>query len=100
MIEGTNENFKDIIKEDLVLVQFHATWCGPCKMIMPITKEIADEGNIKVMIVDIDENIDIVREYGIMSVPTLLLFVKGKVKAEAKGYMPKDLLLEWINKNK
>jgi thioredoxin len=99
IIDGTKDNFNELINEEKVLVQFHATWCGPCKMLMPITKGIAEEEIVKVVMVDIDENIELAQKYNIMSVPTLILFSKGEVKAETKGYMSKDALVELINNN-
>jgi thioredoxin 1 len=77
-----------------VLVDFTATWCGPCKMIDPIVKQLARdwEGKIKVVKMDADQNPDILIQYGVMGIPTLLLFVNGQVMERTSGYQPKDKL--------
>ena len=75
IIHLTNQNFKELINEK-VLVDFYANWCGPCKMIGPELERA--EGNIKVIKIDVDEFEDIAKEYGVMSIPTLILFNEGK----------------------
>ena len=67
--------FKELIKEDKVLVDFFATWCGPCKMLAPILEKV--ESDIKVIKVDTDEFDELSREYGVMSIPTLVLLENG-----------------------
>ena len=74
-INYEKEDFKEIIKER-VLVDFYATWCGPCKMLSPLLENISKE--IKIVKVDVDKNEDLAREYGIMSIPCIILFEKGK----------------------
>ncbi len=101
VIHGTEQNFKDLIGKDIVLVDFFATWCGPCKMLSPVLEELAsDRGNIEIVKMDIDECENLARDYGIMSVPTLLLFKNGQLVSKKSGYMPKEQLMSWIEDNK
>lgn len=98
IIHANVENFDNLISNDVVLVDFFATWCGPCKMLSPILEEMANErSSVKIVKVDIDESMDLARRYGIMSVPTLLLFKDGKLISQTTGFMPKTDLENWIN---
>jgi thioredoxin 1 len=78
-----------------VLVDFTAVWCGPCKMIAPIVEQLSVEwqGKVKVVKCDADKNPDIIVQYGVMGIPTLMLFKGGAVKERVSGYMPKDKLV-------
>ncbi len=78
-----------------VLVEFTAVWCGPCKMLDPIVKQLAQEwtGKVKVVKLDVDDNSDLAMEYQVMGVPTLMLFVKGQPVQRITGYQPKDRIL-------
>lgn len=94
----SNENdFNELINKDLVLVDFFATWCGPCKMLGPVLESIDDIDIIKI---DVDECPQLARKYGIMSVPTLIIFKNGEEKDKRSGFMPKEVLEEWILENK
>ena len=90
-------NFQFEVLDSLlpVLVDFTAVWCGPCKMLDPIVKQLAQdwEGRVKVVKLDIDENQELTMQYQVMGVPTLILFVKGKPVQRVSGYQPKDRLL-------
>lgn len=98
IIHANVENFDNLISKDVVLVDFFATWCSPCKMLSPILEEMASErSSVKIVKVDIDESMDLARRYGIMSVPTLLLFKDGKLISQTTGFMPKTDLENWIN---
>ena len=89
----TNKNFEEeVLKSDIpVLVDFWATWCGPCRMLAPIVEEIANEneGTLKVGKVDVDQQAELAMKYGIMSIPTLILFKDGQPVAQSLGYKPK-----------
>ena len=95
------DNFNNEIREGIVLVDFYATWCGPCKMQSPIIDSLKEErSDIKIMKVDVDKEEDVARTYGIMSIPTLMLFKDGKEVAKNVGFMPKEVLTNWINENR
>lgn len=97
----TQENFEEeVLNSSLpVLVDFWATWCGPCKMIAPVVEEIADEyeGRIKVGKVNVDEEDELAAEYSISSIPTLLIFKNGEIVHTLIGYRPKEQILEYLN---
>ncbi|WP_026906374.1 thioredoxin [Paucisalibacillus globulus] len=97
----TDQNFADETAKDLVLVDFWAPWCGPCKMIAPVLEEVDGEMSDKVQIVklDVDENQETASKYGVMSIPTLLLLKDGNVVDQVIGFQPKEALVELINKH-
>jgi len=82
-----------------VLVDFWATWCGPCKMIAPIVEALAGEytGKLKVVKLDVDENGGVAAKYNVMSIPTLGIFSKGELVERIVGYMPKEQLKKRID---
>jgi thioredoxin 1 len=81
-----------------VVVDFWAEWCGPCRMIAPALEEISNEmaGQVKVAKVNIDENPELAAQYGVRSIPTLLMFKDGKVASNLVGAAPKSKLSSWI----
>jgi thioredoxin 1 len=100
-VKVTDETFDDVVKAPgLVLVDFWAQWCGPCKAMAPIFEEVADElaGKVTIAKLDVDENPGVATFFEIVSVPTLKMFKDGKVSSEEIGTMPKDQLIEWILK--
>lgn len=86
-------NFNELIKER-ILVDFYANWCGPCKMLSPELEKVSDE--IKILKVNVDENQDLAKEYGVMSIPCIILFDGGKELKRNIGFMPESKLREFI----
>lgn len=100
----TQENFKKEVleAEEVVLVDFYADWCGPCKMMSPIIDEIATEmeGKAKVGKINVDQAPEIAQQYSVMNIPTLLIIKDGEVKDKFVGVVAKDQLIEKLNSNK
>lgn len=96
----TSENFEqEVLKSNIpVLLDFWATWCGPCQMIAPVVEEIAEEyeGKLKVGKINIDEQMELALEYKVMSIPTLMLFENGEVKKREVGFMTKQEIEEML----
>ena len=101
MIEHINDEarFEELIKGDKVLVDFFATWCGPCKMLSPVIEQVSNEHpELTVLKVDVDELPSIAGKYGIQAIPTLFLMKNGKVVANQMGFVNKNQLENFINK--
>lgn len=100
-VEITDANFEEeVIKSTIpVLIDFWAVWCGPCKMIAPLVKELATEyeGKVKIGKLDVDNNQSVSIKYGIRSIPTLLIFRDGKVIDQIVGAVPKASIVEKLN---
>jgi len=95
IIHLEKDNFKELIKkENKVLIDFYATWCGPCRMLGPVLEKV--DSKIKVIKVDTDEFEDLAREYGVMSIPTLVLLEKGKEVKRNIGFLPKDEIEKFL----
>lgn len=96
-IVKTNE-FDDVVKEGVVLVDFFADWCGPCKMIAPILTELSTEleGSAQIVKVNVDEEGSLAQRFDVMSIPTLILFKDGKPVDRKTGFLPKPELEKFI----
>ncbi len=96
--ESFNEKLKSV--KGVMMVDFFATWCGPCRMLAPILEDVSQESTAEIYKVDIDESEDLARSYGIMAVPTMIVFVDGKEVERFSGYMPKSQILSKLNSYK
>ncbi|MBQ1372393.1 MAG: thioredoxin [Oscillospiraceae bacterium] len=97
--EITHAEFDEIVlKSDKpVLVDFNATWCGPCRMLKPILEEVsAERSDVKIVGIDVDENRDLAEEYGVFSIPCLVLIKDGAEADRSVGMIPKEQLLELL----
>lgn len=100
-LEFTDSNFKEILAGDqLVVVDFWAPWCGPCKMVGPIIEELAKEyeGRAVICKCDVDENSDVPAEYGIRNIPTVLFFKNGEIVDKQVGAVAKSAFVEKVEK--
>ena len=99
-VHVTDENFKTEVLDykGLVLVDFWAPWCGPCRMLGPVIEEIAEEqkDKVKVCKMNVDENMEYPQKYGIMSIPSILLFKNGELVETMIGLQPKDAYIQAI----
>lgn len=97
MIHLEKENFNELIT-DKAIVDFYATWCGPCKMLSPVFESVSEEiKDTKFIKVDVDKFEELCRNYKVMSVPTLILFENGKEIKRKIGFIPKEQLIKFID---
>ena len=94
-----DKNFKDEVKEGVVLVDFFASWCGPCRMMWAILEEVDGKiDGLKIVKLDTDESTTVAREFGIMSIPTLIIFKDGQMQEKHIGVWQKEDMIESIRK--
>lgn len=101
IVKATTQTFTEETANGLVLVDFWATWCGPCKMIAPVLEELDTEigDKLKIVKVDVDENQEIAQKFEVMSIPSLFVLKDGEVVDKTLGYQPKEALLELVSKH-
>lgn len=100
MQEITQDNFAESIASGVVVVDFYADWCGPCKAIKPILKEISDERpEVPVYLLDIESASEIVQEHGITSIPTVMIFKDGEVVDKMVGVVGKQVILSVVDQS-
>lgn len=101
IVNSTDATFASDVAEGLVLVDFWAAWCGPCKMIAPVLEQLDAEigDQVKIVKVDVDNNQSTAAEHQVMSIPTLLLFKNGQVVDKTVGFQPKEALQAFIQKH-
>lgn len=103
VVEITKDNFEsEVLKSDkIVLLDFWASWCGPCRMVSPIVDEIAEEmPEIKVGKINVDEEGELAIKFQVMSIPSLFVFKNGQVASQSVGAKPKNQIIEMIEKAK
>jgi thioredoxin 1 len=100
-VEITDTNYSELVdgSDKVVMIDFWAEWCGPCRMLSPILDQLSEEmdGKVKIVKMNIDENPETPSKFGVRGIPTMLLFKEGKQIATKVGVQPKNALQEWIN---
>lgn len=98
----TDQNFSQEISSGLVLADFWAPWCGPCKMIAPVLEEVDTEmsEDLKIVKLNVDENQATASQYGVMSIPTLIVFKDGEIADKIIGFQPKEALVDRLQQLK
>ena len=101
MLLVNKDSFKTEVEEakGLVVIDFYADWCGPCRMVAPIIEEIANErSDVAVAKVNVDENPDLAGKFGVASIPTLVVIRNGKIASRSVGARPKDQILDMLDR--
>lgn len=101
IVNATDQTFAAETKEGVVLVDFWAPWCGPCRMVAPVLEEVdqAMGDKVKIVKVNVDENPETASKFGVMSIPTLLVFKNGELVDKTIGYQPKEALVQLLEKH-
>lgn len=92
----SEKEFDEVIQKDKVVVDFYAEWCGPCKMLSPILEKVSKELNLDTYKVNVDDVEEVARRYGIMSIPTVMIFSKGEEVGKHVGFMEEEELKEFV----
>ena len=97
----TQDEFKAMDKSGISVLDFNATWCGPCKMLAPVLEEVSEDlaGQANFYSIDTDENPDLAREYGIMNIPAIVVLKDGEKVDMNVGFVPKEVLSDFVSKN-
>ncbi len=97
----SQEEFKQVVDDNIAVIDFSAEWCGPCKMLAPIMEEISEElgDSVSFYNIDVDQNMDIAQQYNIVSIPALIVLKKGEKVDMQVGFQPKDGVIQFIKKH-
>ena len=101
-INSTDDSFdKEVLKSPLAVIQFSASWCGPCKVLKPLMEELSNEmsDTMKFYYHDIDSEPNVPSRYGVRGVPTVMIFKNGELKSQKVGAVPKSTLKSWLQEN-
>jgi thioredoxin 1 len=100
MIEhGSSKNFDDLVSSGVVLIDFFADWCGPCRMLETVLSDFSSShGDVKIVKVNVDDEGELARKFGVMSIPTLILFKDANEVKKNVGFMSQEELIDWIRK--
>ncbi len=97
VIFANKDNFQESVAQGTVILDFYADWCAPCRMIGPVLVQISEENpDIKVVKVDVDNNIELANQFSVRGIPALFVLKEGKTVAQRAGFMPKNALVNWI----
>ncbi len=97
VVFANTNNFDEHIKEGTIILDFYADWCAPCRMIGPVLEQITEENeDIKIVKVDVDNNMELAQRYGVRGIPALFVLKDGKTVAQRAGFMPKAALVDWV----
>jgi thioredoxin 1 len=101
IVEDKDFSAKVIESEGLILVDFWAEWCGPCRMLLPTLEEVSNESgsSVKIFKMNIDENPQTPTSYGVRSIPTMMLFKNGELLSTKVGALPKSSIINWLNEH-
>ncbi len=99
VIHMEKQNYEELVGTGLVLVDFYAEWCGPCKMLAPALEALSNNRDISIVKVDVDEQEELAYKFGIMSVPTMILYKDGKIISQRSGFHTSDMLNNWIDES-
>lgn len=98
LVHGNKDNFDSLVSDGVVVVDFFANWCGPCRMLGPVLEDLSNSrSDVKVVKIDVDQEEDLARRFGVMSIPALYLFRDGKQVDSRVGFIPLEELTHWIN---
>jgi len=97
VVFANTSNFDGHIAEGTIILDFYADWCAPCRMIGPVLEQITEENpDIKIVKVDVDNNMELAQRYGVRGIPALFVLKNGKTVAQRAGFMPKAALVDWV----
>ncbi len=97
VVFANTNNFDEHIAEGTIILDFYADWCAPCRMIGPVLEQITEENeDIKIVKVDVDNNMELAQRYGVRGIPALFVLKDGKTVAQRAGFMPKAALVDWV----